>query len=467
MLRCCRGPSCGPWPASLSTPPVSIAVVFLLVSLWGAAFTWNALRPTFSPSRAAAVSFFAGWLTAELALHHLVFQILATLVFAGFGALSAWPGWLGLAVSVVSWAGLVSIVARAREAEVVIEDALATGLGSAWRAALPTEVRASVRFGLDWREVLLPFPMRNAAVERLRNVRYGRAGGRWLELDVYRPRDATPPPGGWPVLLQVHGGAWVVGSKNEQGIPLMLRMARSGWLCVSIDYRLSPAATFPDHIVDVKRAIAWLRSEPGQRFGANPDFIVITGGSAGGHLSSLAALSANDPTYQPGFEDADTQLQGCVPFYGVYDFTDSSGNWPHRGLADLLERWVMKASLDEAPQLYRDASPLHRDHTQAPPMFVLHGMQDTLAPIAEARLFVARLRAASQNSVTYAEFPGAQHAWEIFPSIRALLTVDGVQHWLVHAFETWRQAGQVSESGIPPSAGRPFATEPSVEAGAA
>ncbi len=442
-----------------------VAVLFLLASLWGGAFTWNAFRPTFAPSRRATLSFFAGWLTAELALHHLVLQVLATVGFVVLGALAAWPGWLGLALTFVSWAGLVSLALRAREAEIVIEDALATGLGAAWRAGLPAEAQASVRFGLNWREVLLPFPLHDPAVERLRDVRYGRAGGRWLELDVYRHRHAEPPPGGWPVLLQVHGGGWVVGSKNEQGLPLMLRMARSGWLCVSIDYRLSPAATFPDPVVDVKRAIAWIRSEAGRRLGANPDFVVITGGSAGGHLASLAALSANDPAWQPGFEEVDTQVQGCVPFYGVYDFTDAEGHWPHRGLGDLLERWVMKASLDEAPELYRAASPMHRDLTGAPPMFVLHGARDTLVPVAEARLFAAKLRAASRNSVTYAELPGAQHAWEIFPSIRALLTVDGVQHWLVHALETWRrtQATHAVAAPLTLTSG----DEPRPEAGAA
>ena len=52
------------------------------------------------------------------------------------------------------------------------------------------------------------------------------------------------------MLLQVHGGAWVVGSKNEQGLPLMMHLASRGWVCVAIDYRLAPRATFPDHLVD-------------------------------------------------------------------------------------------------------------------------------------------------------------------------------------------------------------------------
>src|SRR5438093_55527 len=113
--------------------------------------------------------------------------------------------------------------------------------------------------------------------------------------------------------------AWILGSKNEQGIPLMRHLASRGWVCVSANYRLSPRATFPDHLIDCKRAVQWIR-EHGAGYGANPDFLVVTGGSAGGHLAALVALTANDPEYQPGFESADTSVSGCVAFYGVHDF---------------------------------------------------------------------------------------------------------------------------------------------------
>ncbi len=92
-----------------------------------------------------------------------------------------------------------------------------------------------------------------------------------------------------------------------------------GWVCVAINYRLAPRDPFPAHIVDVKKAIAWIR-ENIAAYGGNPDYIAITGGSAGGHLAALAALTANDAAYQPGFEDADTTVQAAVPHYGVYDF---------------------------------------------------------------------------------------------------------------------------------------------------
>ena len=99
-----------------------------------------------------------------------------------------------------------------------------------------------------------------------------------------------------------------MGEKEQQGKPLMYHMAQRGWLCVAINYRLSPKAAFPAHIIDVKKSIAWVK-EHIRDYGGNPDFIAITGGSAGGHLSSLAALTPNRADWQPGFEHADTSLQ--------------------------------------------------------------------------------------------------------------------------------------------------------------
>ena len=115
---------------------------------------------------------------------------------------------------------------------------------------------------------------------------------------------------------------WVIGSKNEQGIPLLNHLAHNGWVGFNVNYQLSPRVKAPDHLIDCKRALAWIR-EHADEYGVDPDFIVVTGGSAGGHLCALMALTANDPEYQPGFDDADTSLvQAAVPFYGVYDMLD-------------------------------------------------------------------------------------------------------------------------------------------------
>jgi acetyl esterase/lipase len=400
------------------------STLFLLVSLWGAWFTYNAYRPVMSHRHLSVVSFFAGWFTTELALHHIIWQAVCTAGFIWLGALRAWPGQIGLAITIVSWFGLAGCLLSGRRAAHTVEQAL--------RAALPQgEVERLLSEStsldpIDRQQVLLPFPIRKAGVERIRDIVYSRVAGLDLKLDIYRGAEA---PNNCPVVLQIHGGAWIVGTKNEQGIPLIHKLARRGWVCVSADYRLSPGATFPDHLIDIKRAIAWIREHIAE-YGGDPERLVVTGGSAGGHLSSLVALTANDSRYQPGFESVDTSVLACVPFYGVYDFTNRHGTFQHGGLAEILEQQVMKASLDEDREAYELASPLSRIHADAPPFMVLHGNRDTLAPVEDARHFCEKFRATCKSPIVYAELPGAQHAFELFPSLRAAAALTGVAHFL-------------------------------------
>jgi acetyl esterase/lipase len=403
---------------------------FLGASLWGAWFTYNGFRPIAQPSRRAALSFFAGWLTTELALHHLAWQAAMTALFVWAGALRAWPGVVGLAITLASWAGLLRLFAAARAAEAVVETALRDGLGARYRDAILPDVARKFAPAIDRRQLVLPFPVRHPEVERIRNLVYGREGGLDLKLDVYRHRSA---PTGCPTLLQIHGGAWILGSKNEQGVPLMVHLASRGWVCVSADYRLSPRATFPDHVVDLKRALRWIR-ERGPEYGVDPDFVVVTGGSAGGHLAALVALTPNAPEYQPGFETVETSVQGCVAFYGVYDFTDRNHVWRHDGLLRLLERRVLKVRFADAPEAFERASPLARIRPDAPPFFVIHGTHDTMVPVGEARHFVDTFRRIARSPIVYAEIPGAQHAFEIFPSVRTMFVVHGVERFLAHVY---------------------------------
>jgi len=179
-------------------------------------------------------------------------------------------------------------------------------------------------------------------------------------------------------------------------------------------------------LLDVKQAIRWIR-EHGAEYGANPDFLVVTGGSAGGHLCALAALTANDPEYQPGFEQVDTSVRGCVAFYGVYDFTDRHGHYRNPGLKNLLQRYVMKAPLATSRELFEKASPMSRVHADAPPFFVIHGDRDTLVPVDEARRFTETLRASLRVPVAYAEIPGAQHAFDGFESVRCGSVINGME----------------------------------------
>ncbi len=266
-------------------------------------------------------------------------------------------------------------------------------------------------------------------VRKERGVVFFEGEGYRLRLDVYRPAKAGEGERPRPAVIQVHGGGWISGSRVEQGIPLLNHLASNGWIGFNIDYRLSPRATLPDHVIDVKRAIAWVR-EHAEELGIDPRRICLTGGSAGGHLTALAALTADDRALQPGFEDADTSVAAAVPFYGVYDMADAGGVY-YPGLRTwLFPKVVLKRSYDEAPELYESVSPTYRVHAGAPPFLVFHGDRDTLVPVGDARAFVERLREASRSEVLYVELPGAEHAFDLLPSLRTVHVVEGIERFL-------------------------------------
>ena len=406
---------------------------FLVVTVIGALFTFNAYVPQRRTGPLIVPSFFAGWLTSELSAHHFAWQLAATVFFVWAGALDAWPGWAGLGITAASWGGLLALVPISRRAEPVVEASLAAALGPDYRSAILPEVAVGLFQRPPVRHRLNPFRFRDPAVQVARDLPYVEGGGPRQRLDVYAPRAGAREA---PVLLQVHGGGWTIGNKREQALPLMNHLASRGWICVAANYRLSPKATFPDHLVDLKRALYWIRENIAGH-GGNPDFVVATGGSAGGHLSALLALTAGDTRYQPGFEHADTTLRACIPFYGVYDFTNQYRLQAQRGLESFIGRVVMKKNLEDDIEAFRQASPLHRIHPNAPPFFVIHGTHDSLASVEEARHFAESLRHVSMAPVAYAEIPGAQHAFELFHSLRTAHVIDAVDRFLARIYSDY------------------------------
>jgi len=396
-----------------------VAWAFFGVSLIGVVFTLNAFMPVRRIPLLFVPSFFGSWLTAELALHHIIWQAIATIVFVEFGALSSWPGLLGLGITVASWLGLVLLFHLGRKTRDTFEEAL-DGLAEPADAA---------RMPLT--QLVMPFRFRRRGVKVIRDVTYWQIAGKTLRLDI-----AMPEEGGVnrPAIMQIHGGGWIIGDKREQGWPLIGHLAANGWVCFNVNYRLSPAATWPEHLIDLKYALGWIR-EHADKYGVDPTFIAVTGGSAGGHLAAMTALTANDPEYQPGFEEADTSIQAAVPVYGVYDLTNRLGTMHDRFRSQMLEPLIMKAFLDKEPEKFRRASPIDRVHPDAPPFLIVHGDRDTLAPVEDARRFAETLREISRSPVVYTELRGAQHAFDIFASPRTARMLDGTLRFLTAMHE--------------------------------
>lgn len=385
---------------------------YLAVSINNAVYTVNAFRPSKRNVLFFGWSFFASWITIELAWFHLVWQVLFTGYAVRKGVLKTTSGKVGLALNLLSVAGLAVMVIRSigarREVHAVFKAEGASGA-----------------FGREIRKRSMP----KIKTRRTRNVPFARAGGKTLRLDVWHPADRAEQGVRRPAIIQIHGGGWVIGDKREQGLPFLKHLAEHGWVGFNVNYRLSPGATFPDPLVDVKRAIAWVR-EHADEYDVDPNFIAVTGGSAGGHLTALVALTANRPELQPGFEEADTSVHAAVPFYGVYDFTNRNGYMPPQVVSKFLGPVVVKAFLEDEPEKFALASPLDQIHADAPPFLVIHGDLDTLAPVEAARDFAEELRSVSKSPVLYLELKGAQHAFEIFPSQRSVQVLRGARHFL-------------------------------------
>lgn len=382
----------------------------------------NAFWPVRTPLL-AIVGFFAGWLTIELALHSLVVHAAVLAWLCAEGGLAGWPGVVGLVLALAACVGLVALHLRSRRVAIVLRDFYKEA-EIELKPDAPRYPRSHVL--IPW----LAFHRRD--IDVVRDVAFAEVDGKPLRLDVFRPR---APGTRRPALLQVHGGAWFLGFKEYQGIPLLSHMAAQGWVGFNVDYRLSPRATFPAHIVDVKRALAWIR-EHADEYGVDPDFVVVTGGSAGGHLAALLALTPGDPEYQPGFESADTSVRAAIVFYGVFDMTDRVPGRARRFM-EILERWVFKKTYADDPGVFLRASPVERVTADAPTFLVIHGTRDTLTPVVDARRFVARLRAVSRRPALYLEMQGAEHAFDVFPSVRNVPVIEACERFLATQYAAY------------------------------
>jgi len=362
----------------------------------------------------SALSFVPSWIVGEAPLQLAVVVVAATVACGLAGGFANAPGWAGLALAVLACAGLAAQFAsglRSRRCfEAALLDAGAVAARLSWSAQ-------------DVRRVVVALPIRPRGVERLRDIAYAEGAERAHRLDIYRkagPGRTTAAP----VLLYFHGGTWVMGDKREQGIPMLEYLAERGYVCVTANYALSPKARWPRHILDCKLALLWVKRHIAD-YGGDPSLVFVSGGSAGGHLAALLALTANDPAWQPGYEDEDTTAAGCIPLYGVYDFVDAN-KIANANLTPVLERYVFQ---EPALEDFTAASPISRVHEFAPPFFVVQGRNDVLVPVQAARAFVSSLRARSTQPVVYAELPLAQHGFDSFWSPRTVHFVHALERF--------------------------------------
>ena len=203
---------------------LALLTIFNLVSMI------TVFSPRAVPKRAVPwATFGTALLATELAWIWLPFQALLAWLFSLGGALDSPLGNMALAVLIITWGGLVWAIWKSTKAQETVEGALLDGLGFDYRAVLPDQRRSLLRSKVSFDDWKNPVGFKLPDVEVIKHIPYGPAGSR-QQLDIYRPR--VIPEGGCPVLFQIHGGAWMMGDKGGQALPLMYNWragAGSAW----------------------------------------------------------------------------------------------------------------------------------------------------------------------------------------------------------------------------------------------
>jgi len=193
-------------------------------------------------------------------------------------------------------------------------------------------------------------------------------------------------------------------------------LATAGWAVLAIRYPFTPTVSVEEQIEVVRSAVRWARTGLSDH-GIDATHVVLAGGSAGGHLAAMAALTA---------EHQVERVDACIGIYAVYDMANRNRT---RAPWGMIPNQVMLQTFSEAPARYRAVSPLDRITDASPRFLVLHGTRDTLVPIREADQFVEALHAAGRP-VEYVPVTGAQHAFDALSSPTTRTVAALVRTWL-------------------------------------
>jgi acetyl esterase/lipase len=242
-----------------------------------------------------------------------------------------------------------------------------------------------------------------------RDVPYLEAG-RAETADLYLPSGGAPGERR-PAVLIIHGGGWTGGDKhNAREINIGTNLAAHGYVALSINYALATSrhATWPQNVHDCKTAVRWLRKNA-DRFQIDTNHIGVIGGSAGGHLAALLAVTGPADHLDPAqpYGEFSCAVQCAVDFYGPADLAQ------HRDLA------MLGKTRAQDPSIYRAASPVSYADRNDPPILIVHGTADKTVNVKQSELFAAALEAAGapHQLVTV---PGAGHSFDLEPRQRDL-----------------------------------------------
>ena len=232
------------------------------------------------------------------------------------------------------------------------------------------------------------------------------------KADLYQPAQIAPGQR-FPAVVIIHGGGWTYGDKGAaREINIGTNLARAGYVGLSINYTLAAkertTPAWPQNLHDCKTAVRWLRKNA-EKLHIDPDNIGAIGGSAGGHLAAMLAITeANaglDPTGPYG--EFPCTVRCAVDLYGpILWFRD-------RDLG------MFRKTRTEAPELYRQGSPLTHVDKDDPPILILHGTKDTVVSVEDSEAFAAALEQAGVEHQIVV-IPEAPHSFHLQPKQRDL-----------------------------------------------
>lgn len=225
---------------------------------------------------------------------------------------------------------------------------------------------------------------------RVNGVKYAQGQAAPLLADVYLPKES----GLHPAIIFVHGGGWVGGSR-ENWSELIAPFAQQGYVGVANDYDLSPAVHFPTALLQCKESVRWLRAHASE-FHVDPKRIAIAGGSAGGELAALVALTGEDTRYQGtgAFQTFSSSVKAAVLYSSDLDLTKFSET-------DSSIHAYLGGSCAEKRELCLQASPQFNLTSPLPPIFIGHGNADEDVPFSQFTSFVEAYKKASGPITTF------------------------------------------------------------------
>jgi acetyl esterase/lipase len=213
----------------------------------------------------------------------------------------------------------------------------------------------------------------------VQNVTYCSPEAQPQKLDLYMPDAAGRS---YPLLVYVHGGSWISGSKDTEMLKQYLpSLADTGFVVAAINYRLVPDYTFPAQVDDVKCAIRFLRAHRAT-YQINPQHVGVIGESAGGYLAAFAGATGDSAGYRTNEHSQESdRVQAVVDIAGPSDFTAAP--------ATVSAGQIVKEFLGGADPA--SASVLPYISADDPPYLILHGKEDTTVPIAQSESLYAKL----------------------------------------------------------------------------